>query len=105
MRYGVRSSCCGDQEGKISEIEFGIAFRQMTVSKFQLNFASGTNRDKASLMNRIWNKIVEVNYKSQFMFSVINGHAYLWQHGHSITASMSTVFTALEKKVFMINFL
>ena len=25
------------------------------------------------------------------------------QHGHSITASMSTVFTALEKKVFMIN--
>ena len=105
MRYCVRSSCCGDQEGKISEIEFGIAFRQMTVSKFQLNFASGTNRDKAFLMNRIWNKIVEVNYKSQFMFSVINGHAYLWQHGHSITASMSTVFTALEKKVFMINFL
>ena len=56
-------------------------------------------------MNRIWNKIVEVNYKSQFMFSVINGHAYLWPHGQSITASMSTVFTALEKKVFMINFL
>ena len=77
----------------------------MNISKFQLNFASGTNRDKASLMNRIWNKIVEVNYKSQFMFSVINGHAYLWQLGHSITASMSTVFTALEKKVFMINFL
>ena len=42
----------------------------MTISKFQLNFASGTNGDKASLMNRIWNKIVEVNYKSQFMFSV-----------------------------------
>ena len=105
MRYCIRSSCCGDQKGKISEIEFGIAFRQMTISKFQLNFASGTNRDKASLMNRIWNKIVEVNYKSQFMFSVINGHAYLWQLGHSITVSMSTVFTALEKKVFMINFL
>ena len=48
MRYYVRSSCCGDQEGKISEIEFGIAFREMTISKFQLNFASEQNLEQNS---------------------------------------------------------
>ena len=41
MRYCVRSSCCGDQEGKISEIEFGIAFRQMTIVKISVKLCIG----------------------------------------------------------------